>query len=565
VYEAILLDGSTPVLRVRRRFELRQASASLSVHQTVENLSGSPLSVRWFQVGPVDMHLDDAGYGGEKRRVRFGYLLSPEMDPTRSVVVSDSLILPRAKVLGSRTPVKLPDGRDATDASGAVLSSYGEVTQWPNKESTESKYALTWVGVTNRYFGAAVHPLVDPAAKSPDKTLAWVGQVTRIVLDPGQAGQEVMALRLDSHPLPLAPIGQPGASADLSLGLYAGPLDKATILQDPILTSAGVKGLVYYNFGGMCGFCTFSWLTGALYAVMHALHDYVFQDWALGIIFLVVVVRSCLHPITRFSQIRTARFGKQMQAVAPKQKLIQEKYKDDPLRLQQETRKLWAEEGISPAGFLGCLPMFLQTPVWIALYATLYFAFELRHQPAFYGVFQSIQGQGSPFWWFLGDLAEPDRLWYFAGSPEHYISIPVLSGLMGKVGSVNILPLVLGIVFFIQQKYLTPQTQASTPEQEMQMKMMKWMTVFMFPIFMYNAPAGLSIYFIANSTLGIIESKWIRRHMESKGLLDLDKMRAERQAKRAAKGTSTQPGWLAKLSAIAEDQARKGQKGPGRR
>lgn len=539
-------SAGNAVLRVHRRYELRADLGGLDVHQRIENVSGSAISCRWFQVGPVDMPVDDAGYGGEKRRVRFGYLLSPEMDPTRSVVVSDGMILPRAKVLGER------------GAAG-----FGEVAAWPTPDTTSGKYSLTWVGVTNRYFGAAVHPLVDPSAKQPEKVLGWVDRVTRIVLDAGP-GHEVMALRLDSKPLALAPAGQSGAGVDLSTGLYAGPLDKATIRQDASLDSLGVAGLVYYNFGGMCGFCTFAWLTGILYGILHFLHDSVFRDWALAIIFLVVIVRGCLHPVTRWSQIKTARFGKQMQAVGPKQKALQEKFRDDPMKLQQETRKLWAEEGISPAGFLGCLPMFLQTPVWIALYATLYFAFELRHQGAFYGVFQSLQGQGSPFWWFLGDLAEPDRFWYFAGSPDKYISIPVLSGLMGKIGSVNVLPLVLGVVFFIQQKYMTPATQATTPEQEMQMKMMKWMTVFMFPLLMYNAPAGLSIYFIANSTLGIIESKWIRRHMEKHGMLDLDKMRAERQKQRSAKGGKAPSGFMAKLTALAEE-AQKRQSGKGGR
>lgn len=537
-------SAGNAVLRVHRRYALRPDLGGLDVHQRIENLSGTAVSCRWFQVGPVDMAVDDAGYGGEKRRVRFGYLLSPEMDPTRSVVVSDGMILPRAKVLGERGS-----------------AGFGETTAWPTEDTASGKYSLTWVGVTNRYFGAAVHPLIDPAAKQPEKTLAWVDRVTRIVLDAGP-GHEVMALRLDSKPLSLAPAGQAGSGVDLSTGLYAGPLDKATIRKDASLDSLGVAGLVYYNFGGMCGFCTFAWLTGILYGILHFLHDAVFRDWALSIIFLVVIVRGCLHPVTRWSQIRTARFGKQMQAVGPKQKALQEKFRDDPMKLQQETRKLWAEEGISPAGFLGCLPMFLQTPVWIALYATLYFAFELRHQGAFYGVFQSVQGPGSPFWWFLGDLAEPDRFWYFAGSPDKYISIPVLSGLMGKIGSVNVLPLVLGVVFFIQQKYMTPATQATTPEQEMQMKMMKWMTVFMFPLLMYNAPAGLSIYFIANSTLGILESKWIRRHMEANGMLDLDKMRAERQKQRSAKGSKAPSGFMSKLTAIAEEaQKRQGGKG----
>jgi YidC/Oxa1 family membrane protein insertase len=559
-FRAVITDeNDVAVLRIEREYRMSATAPALELRQRLVNLTGSALTVRYFQMGPVDPPQDDAGYGGDKRRVRFGFLLSPEYDATQSVVLSNDLIIPRADVLGKKTAARLPDGRVMTDANGNQVMTWGEVTQWPNKTSAEEGLSLAWVGVSNRYFGAAVYPVIDPGAKAPDKTLRWVREVTRVVLDPGMGSEPVVALRLDSRPMELTAAGTAGAVGDVSLGAYAGPLDKQVIGADPLASSVGVKGLVYYNFGGMCGWCTFASLTDALYTVLHFLHDRVFFDWSLAIVFLVVIVRSILHPVTRWSQIRTARFGKQMQAVAPKQKALQEKYRDDPVKLQQETRKLWADEGISPAGFLGCLPMFLQTPVWIALYATLYFAYELRHEGAFYGVFQAIQGTGSPLWWFLGDLAEPDRLYYFG---KTVVTIPLL----GPIQSINVLPVLLGVVFFLQQKYLmTPTSTAMTPEQELQMKMMKWMTVFMFPLVMYNAPAGLSIYFIANSTLGILESKWIRSHMESKGLLDLDRMRAERNARRSKAGAPKPTGFMAKLAAIAEEQQKRaGQQRPKR-
>jgi YidC/Oxa1 family membrane protein insertase len=297
----------------------------------------------------------------------------------------------------------------------------------------------------------------------------------------------------------------------------------------------------------MCGFCTFSFLTSALLAVLHGLHIVV-RDWGLSIILLVCCVRLVLHPVTKWSQIRMQRFGKQMQAMAPKQKRIQEKYASDPQKLREEMARLWREEGVSPTGMLGCIPMFLQTPVWIALYATLYFAFELRHQPAFYGIFQRIQPQTWPTWWFLGDLAEPDRLLYF-GHP--WFTIPWLGWV---VHSLNILPVILAVVFFIQQKYLTPPPTpgSMTPEQEQQQKIMKWMMVFMFPLLMYNAPCGLTLYFIVNSTLGIMESKYIRSHMAK-----YEKERAERGE------TQKGQGFLARLQAMAEERQKQMLKAKG--
>jgi len=224
-------------------------------------------------------------------------------------------------------------------------------------------------------------------------------------------------------------------------------------------------------------------------------------------------VRTILHPITKWSQIRVQRFSHQMQGMAPKQKKIQEKYKGDPKRMQAEMAKLWREEGINPAGMLGCLPMFLQTPIWIALYASLYFAIELRHEPALFGVFQMLGG-----WPFLADLARPDTA--ITLPPAMQFELP----LMGLVTSFNILPLVLGVVFFIQQKYMMPPPSATmTPEQQTQQRIMKVMLVIMFPVFMYNAPSGLAVYFIANSVLGIIEMRYIRAHIDKNDLLTTKK------------------------------------------
>jgi YidC/Oxa1 family membrane protein insertase len=120
---------------------------------------------------------------------------------------------------------------------------------------------------------------------------------------------------------------------------------------------------------------------------------------------------------------------------------------------------------------------------------------------------------------------------------------------MGPVEGFNVLPLILGVVYYMHTKYLSPPSSTPlTPEQQMQQKMIKWMTVVLFPLFMYNAPAGLSLYFIANSTIAIFENKWIRAHITKHGLLDLEKLKTQR----AGQG----PGFLARLQAAAEQRAK---------
>lgn len=510
-FEAFIVsEAGERILRITREYRLVPGSFSITLAQHVENLTARALKIRWHQFGPVDLPESPQSYGGDKRKLRFGYLLPPRMDPSQSNVIGGDYILPRTSVLGKS------DGK-----SGLHLP---EKPVWPDDNATSNQYALSWAGMTNRHFGVAVHPIIDPGAAVADKRLPNVERIDRLLIDRG-GGIDAMTLRFAGPLLDIAP----NSRADLSTAFYAGPLSRAQLRDTPVTRSLSLDGLVVFNFGGMCSFCTFAFLTHMIFWLMHFLHDSVFYDWSLAIICLVFVVRTILHPVTRWSQIRLQRFGKQMSGMAPKAQKIQEKFKDDKAQLQKEMGKLWREEGISPTGLLGCVPLILVTPIWIALSATLYFAYELRHSGAFYGVFQAI----APNWGFMADLGEPDALYRFRGS----VHVPLISGFMGPIGSINILPLILGLVFFVHQKYLTPPpTVKLTPEQEMQQKMVRWMSVIMFPVFMYNAPSGLALYFIANSTLAIFENKWIRAHIDKHGLLDLDKLKQKRASKPGKKG-----------------------------
>lgn len=524
-FEAVIVNQEgTRIGRVTRRYELTPRSHVIRLHQAFENLTDRALTIRWWQFGPVSLEQDSASYGGDKRRLRFGYLARPQADPTRQFVQHSAFdtALPHSTALGDR------------DEAGRYPASR---VQWPNERTRKSELSLVWTALTNRYFGAAVFPLLEGAGGAPDKVLHLAETVYSVVLNPGSPDAERATVALQTRSEPMA---APAAGAvDLSAGAYFGPLSRREIRRDPAAEAAGLEGLVVYNFGGPCGWCTFPILTGGLLSLLLFLHDTILHDWALAIIVLVVIVRTILHPVTKWSQVRMARFGKQMQELAPKQKKLQERFKDDPKKMREEMGRLWREEGVSPTGALGCIPMFLQSPIWIALYAMLYFAVELRHEPAFFGVFQAVVPNHFPvLGWFMGDLSEPDRFWYF-GRP--LVTLPLL----GPIDSLNLLPLLLGVVFYIQQKYLTPPTTTPlTPEQEQTQKMMKVMMVVMFPLFMYNAPSGLAVYFICNSTLGILESKYIRSHIDKYDLL------------KPRQKTARPGGFMARLQALAEERKR---------
>lgn len=538
-FEAVVVNGADePVARVVREYTLTPDSYDITLRQRIENLSGRAITAKWYQYGAVDLPNDATSVttkkaGRDLRRLRFGYLLKPSSDPTRKLVFATNFLWPRQKAMGK--PVK---------STGL----YQEVVQvWPNPVGEESGYTLAWAGLTNRYFGVVTHGLVG--ADAPSAAMGWVERIDRVVLhDTVQVNganvyRPVMGLKLESVPLEIAP----GGAADVGMGVYAGPLEEGAIRADAEAARAGVAEIVVYNSGGPCAFCTFPFLTDTLLWLLETVHGLV-GDWAIAIIVLVVIVRTILHPVTKWSQIRMQRFAKQMQDMAPKQKKLQERYGNDRQKLQQEVAKLWREEGVNPAGMLGCLPMFLQTPVWIALYATLYYAFELRQQPAFYGVFQAITSGG---WAFMADLAEPDHAIWF-GKGYH---IPVLSDLMGPLTGLNILPLIWAVVFWVHQKYLTPPTTgAMTPEQEQQQKIIKVMSVVMLPVFMYNAPSGLLVYFLTNSVLAIVENHWIRKHVKAHDLLNPEKYRKKRN----------QPGFMQRLQMLAEAQQKNRQQGGAR-
>jgi YidC/Oxa1 family membrane protein insertase len=496
---AEILDTATGAvaLRLTREYTLPPDSYTIAVRQRIENLTGAPVAVRWYQFGPVDLNEDPNANNTPTRRIRFGFLLEPRIDPSQSIVRADSKLTDHNKTFNEIVK------------SGAQSS-----LLWPNPGRFKDSGALSWVAQTSRYFAFAVHPLISNAdaeanLKSPaqaplDRRLTLADQVHAQAL--GTGSNSHIALEIVSP----TQIIQPTSTLALDFAAYAGPLSRDILgaRTNPVGRVLNLVDMVVFQLG-FCGFCAFQPIARVLLASLRFFHDYIVFDWGFAIILLVIVIRSILHPVFKRSQISMMRFSRQMQRLAPKQKALQQKFKDDPKKLREEQVRLMREENVNYAGMLGCIPMFLQTPIWIALYAMLFFAFDLRHQPAFFGVFQAITNSQ---WMFLADLSRPDN----------FIPLPISANipLLGRTTAINILPLILGVVFYLHQKVITPTTATQlSPEQEQAQKIAKIMMVVMFPLFMYNQSSGLCLYFVTNSCVAIIESKYIRKHADS---LDLD-------------------------------------------
>src|SRR5262249_58962474 len=125
----------------------------------------------------------------------------------------------------------------------------------------------------------------------------------------------------------------------------------------------------------------------------------IFRDWGLAIIALVLLVRAILHPITKRSQVSMMKMGK----LGPEVERLKKKYGDDKDELNRQMMGLYKDQGIGM--YLGCAPMFLQRPIWIALWSALQSTFELRQA--------SFLQFGSVHLTWISDLSKPDQLVHF--------------------------------------------------------------------------------------------------------------------------------------------------------
>ncbi len=335
---------------------------------------------------------------------------------------------------------------------------------------------LLWVGTSSNYFAAIVQP---------DKA----GLIDKVQIhcpnpDP-DADKRVVALDFQSSDMSLAP----GASADLPLSVFFGPKERDLFEGDFFGQFPRAYNQLLVSSSGMCGICALPWLIDQLVNLLRVFH-FVFRDWGLAIIALVVLVRALLHPISKHSQVSMLK----LQKMGPEMERLKKKYGDDKEALSKAQMEMHKEMGITP--FLGCLPMFLQMPIWIALYSALQNDIALRQAPFLWGLT------------WIHDLARPDRLFHW---DQHPFIVPFFGM---KLVSLNILPLCVAVVMFLQQK-LQPQPPSLTPEQESQQKMMRYMSLA-FSLFFYWMPSGLNLYILTSSTIAIFESKIIRKHIKER-------------------------------------------------
>ena len=330
-----------------------------------------------------------------------------------------------------------------------------------------------WVGFTDIYWLAALIPDEDARAEGNFRAL----------------GSTLYRADLLYEPVTIPA----GNQVTRTTRLFAGAKE-STILDR--YEDAGVD-----KFGLAIDWGWFRWFMYPIFWLLKQLFAFS-GNFGVAIILLTVIVRALMFPIAQKQFASMA----QMRAVQPKMKALQERYKEDKPKLQQEMAKLYKDEKVNPLA--GCLPIFLQIPIFFALYKVLLIAIEMRHKP---------------FALWIKDLSAQDPatilnlFGYLDFTPPSFLAIGVLAVL-------------LGVTMWLQFK-LNPA--AMDPIQQQVFMIMPWMLMFVMAPF----AAGLLLYWITSNILTLGQQKYLySKHPQLKAAAQKDaddKARAAEREKRS--------------------------------
>ena len=301
-----------------------------------------------------------------------------------------------------------------------------------------------WIGFTDHYWLSALIPQQGASTNSDFRTLGNTLFRADLVYDPSNVAA--------------------GATLTRTTDLFAGAKE------DGVLDAYEDAGIA--NFGHAIDWGWFEWFERPFLWILKQLYA-LSGNFGVAIILLTVLIRAALFPIAQKQFASMAA----MRAIQPKMKALQERYKDDKPKMQQEVMALYKKEKVNPLG--GCLPIFIQMPIFFALYKVLMLSVELRHKP---------------FVLWIKDLSAPD--------PAHVLN---LFGLLpfDPPGLLAIGPLaiLLGITMYFQFS----MNPISDPVQEKIFKFMPWVLMFVMAPF----AAGLLLYWVTNNILTLAQQKYL--------------------------------------------------------
>ena len=343
-------------------------------------------------------------------------------------------------------------GRHNSKNEGARALSSGASKPVKEFDDAQTMDPVLWAGMNNKYFAALMIPDGMINATYELEALSDNGTTAPATITaPSEAASLVVpGFSLDSS-----------ASRTDQFRVYIGPKEYKVLktikppgTQGEDLQLADIIDLGFFWYIAW----VMLWLLNFFYGII--------KNYGVAIILLTLFVKVISYPLTR-------KGYKSMQAMQKLQPLlteIREKHRDDPQKLNKATMQLYKEHGVNPFG--GCIPWIPQIPVFIALFALLGNAVELR---------------GAPFCLWIDDLAAPDVLF----------TLPFTIPFIGD--AFRFLPIVNGFTTWLQQK--TSGGMAPTTDN-MQAKIMQFMPVI-FVFILYNFASGLALYWLCNNIFTI--------------------------------------------------------------
>jgi YidC/Oxa1 family membrane protein insertase len=323
-----------------------------------------------------------------------------------------------------------------------------------------------WLGFTDKYWLTALIPDVKKTSTGTARNLGVVPTLS--------AEREIFQTDM-AQP---AVVTRAGAVTSTTSHFFAGAKEVKVV--EAYNTQLGAK-----LFDRAIDWGWFWYFTKPFFWILDHLFGW-FGNFGLAIIGLTFIVKALFFPIATKQYESFAK----MKLVQPKMKEIQEKFKDDKPRQQQEMMELYKREKVNPLG--GCLPIVLQIPVFFALYKVVFVSIEARHQP---------------FFGWIKDLSVMDPL-----TPVNLFNLlpftPPTFGLFTL--AIGVLPIIMGITMFLQQKM-----QPMTGVDPAQAQVMKFMPI-MFTAMMASFASGVVLYWITNNLLSIAQQKWITARIEKK-------------------------------------------------
>ena len=346
-------------------------------------------------------------------------------------------------------------------------------------------------------FGPNYDEVREEGTVSNEGKTDWLGftdvyWMSALIPGKGAEGSDFRALGngLYRADLLYAPVAVPaGKQVARTTRLFAGAKESA------VLDRYEETGIA--NFGLAIDWGWFRWFEKPIFMLLTALFRTV-GNFGVAIILLTLIVRGIMFPVAQKQFASMAA----MKAIQPKMKALQERYKDDKQKQQQEIMALYKKEGVNPLA--GCLPIFLQIPVFFALYKVLILAIEMRHQP---------------FALWIRDLSAPD--------PLHLLNLfGLLPFTPPSFLGIGVLALLLGVTMYFQFKLNPAQMD---PVQEQMFKFMPWIMMFVMAPF----AAGLLIYWITSNILTIAQQKFLySRHPQLQAQAEKDAVDAARSSAR---------------------------------